>query len=452
MRIKIILLACFLALNLRVIAGENSVQNQDVLTACVEQEYLDQELISDLFGCIERGVPLTYNPRIYGFIDYFVNRDRAYTQRVIHRSYAYFPIFEEEFSKRGLPDELKYLSIVESGLNPKAISRAGAGGLWQFMPSTGKMYGLKVDYLIDDRLDPYLSTVAAAKYLESLYRQFGDWELALAAYNCGPGKVRRAIRRSGYKKSFWEVYPWLPRETRNYVPQFLAFVYIMNYRAELGFYDESGEYLPEFKTITVNQNLDVETFSESLNTCYEDIALLNPQIKRGLIPIQRKDLQVRIPIECYDLYEENKEVILARSSELDEQKKHIVATYDRTSTYGKEKHVYKVKSGDVLGRIAERYHVRVSDIRKWNNIRGSMIRVGQRLAIWKAPGYNATASNTQVRQAPKPVPGSKVHVVKYGDTLWDISKMYQGLSIEKIKSLNNLKTSRIKPGQVLRIG
>ena len=409
-------------------------------------------MIADALTCIEGEVPLSYHPRIYGFIDYFAIRDREYTQMVINRSTLYFPIFERKLKEKGLPDELKYLSIVESGLNPKAISRAGAGGLWQFMPSTGRMFGLKVDLLVDDRLDPFLSTEAAVKYLSSLYKQFGDWELALAAYNCGPGKVRRAIRRSGYKKNFWEIYPYLPRETRNYVPQFVAFVYIMNHQNELGFDDSQGEYLPEYYSISVNQNVDLRIFSDQLETCYEDMEKLNPQIKKGLIPIQRKNFSMRIPSQCYEYYENNKDSILIASSRLDAKKKYLVATYDRTSTYGKEKHIYTVRSGDVLGTIAERYSVRVSDIRKWNNLRSNIIRVNQRLAIWKAPGYTAKAYSPKPIAKTKAIPGSKTHVVRYGDTLWDISRMYEGLSIEKIKRLNNLESNKIKPGQVLRIG
>ncbi len=416
---------------------------------CVQNPFMEKETLQDQLSCIEGEVPLNYNPKIYGFIDYFVNRDRTYTQLVIDRSGRFFPIFEKEFAEKGLPDELKYLAIVESGLNPKALSRAGAGGLWQFMPSTGRMFDLKKDELIDDRMDPYLSTEAAAKYLASLYKQFKNWELALAAYNCGPGKVRRAVRRSGYKRTFWEVYPYLPRETRNYVPQFVAFVYIMNHQEELGFNSGEPQYMPEHSYVTVSQNVDLKKFSEELNVCLEDMRVLNPQIKKDLIPLQRKGYKFRIPAESTQTYEEKEEDILKFASTLTKKQEYLVASYDRTSTYGKQKHIHKVKSGDVLGLIAEKYEVRVSDIRKWNNLRGNMIRVDQRLAIWKLPGYQP---KQYVKTEPQPIPGSKVHVVKYGDTLWDISRMYQGLSIEKIKSLNNLKNNQIKPGQKLRIG
>jgi peptidoglycan lytic transglycosylase D len=420
--------------------------------SCVNNIYLDKSFIADLLSCQQSDIPLTFHPKIYGFIDYFVNRNRDYTQMVISRSQAYFPIFEEEFEKTGLPQELKYLAIVESGLNPKAYSRVGAGGLWQFMPATGRMFGLNRDNLIDDRFDPYLSTVAAAKYLGSLYKQFKNWELALAAYNCGPGKVRRAIRRSGYKRDFWLIYPYLPRETRNYLPQYVAFAYIMENYRELGFSDDELEYLPEFETIQVSQNIDLSTFSQELQSCLEDMEKLNPQIKKGLVPIQRKNYSIRIPKQCKAYFEKNSDSILVASSNLNEKQTHLVATYDRTSTYGKENHKYRVRSGDVLGTIAEKYHVRVSDLRKWNNLRSNMIRVGQRLSVWKAPGYQVQKYPPKKVVDPKPIPGSKVHVVKYGDTLWDISKLYEGLSIDKIKTLNNLKTSRIKPGQRLRIG
>ena len=187
------------------------------------------ELVADQMTCITEEIPLTFNSRVYGFINYFGVRNREYTRGILKKKDVYFPLFEKYLSKYGMPDELKYLSIVESGLEPRAISRAGAGGLWQFMPYTGRSYGLHQDFYINERFDPDAATEAACKYLKMLYNMFGDWELALAAYNSGPGNVRKAIRKSGYQKGFWNVYKYLPRETRSYVPQFVAIIYVINY-------------------------------------------------------------------------------------------------------------------------------------------------------------------------------------------------------------------------------
>jgi membrane-bound lytic murein transglycosylase D len=200
---------------------------------------------------INSTIPLNFNNTVKSFVDYFTVRNREYTKMVVSRSTYYFPMFEEIFAKHGLPDELKYLAIVESGLKPTAQSWAAAVGLWQFVYLTGQSYGLHVDWYIDERMDPVKSTEAAARYIKSLYNMFGDWELALAAYNCGPGNVRKAIRRSGYKRKFWQIYRYLPRETRGYVPQFVAITYALNYPEEHNFVLDEAEYKYPMATDTI---------------------------------------------------------------------------------------------------------------------------------------------------------------------------------------------------------
>lgn len=420
-----------------------------------ELNYLELEegLLQDRLDCIENEIPLPYNYRVKGFIDYFTRRNRDYTQGVINLQDTYFPLFEETLKKNGLPEELKYLSIVESGLDPKAVSPAYAVGLWQFVYSTGRQYGLKSDLLVDDRMDPIASTQAACDYLKYLHNMFNDWPLALAAYNCGPGNVRKAIRRSGYQRDFWEVYRWLPRETRSYVPQFIAITYVMNYAEDHGFFNPEEKHFPKYREIEFSQNLSLSKFSELLLVDLEELERLNPQIKKEVVPMHRKNFKMRIPEYAYEHWLENKDDILKKSANLSQSETLLVAKVDRLSPFGKEKHVYRVKSGDVLGLIAERYHVRVSDLRRWNNLRSNTIRIGQRLVIWKVPGYK-TPSNTYAKANVEvvPIPAGKTHVVKPGESLWYISRMYEGLSVETIKKLNNLNSNKIKAGQKLRIG
>lgn len=426
----------------------------------LEDFYLDTsyDLIEDRLGCIEHTIPLNFNERVKAFVDYFTIRNRPYTKGIIEKRNLFFPIFEELLAEYDLPDELKYLSIIESGLNPNAISRVGAGGLWQFMPATGKMYRLKQSWYIDERMDPYKSTEAACKYLKQLYNMFGDWELALAAYNTGPGNVRRAIRRSGYKRSFWEVYRYLPRETRSYVPQFVAMIYTLNYADEHNLISDelNIEYPIDVDTITVSNYFHMSTFVNQLNLCEEDLIKINPQIIRGAIPDGVKNYPLNIPSDLANDIKLNRNFLLDTASKVGKKELEYLARNTPGSTYGRTKQIYRVRSGDVLGVIAQRYHVRVSDIRKWNRLKGNMIRVGQRLNIWTLPYYNAktksqyTVKNLPV-QVPSPTGSSEYYMVRSGDSLWSISRKFENLSIDKLKSLNNLTSSSIKPGQKLRI-
>jgi membrane-bound lytic murein transglycosylase D len=422
------------------------------------------ELIADRLTCVQQTMPLVFNGNVRAFVDYFTLKDREYTKGVIERRDLFFPIFEETLARFNMPDELKYLSIVESGLRANAVSRVGAGGLWQFMPSTGKMYRLKQSWYIDERMNPHQATEAACKYLKELYNMFGDWELALAAYNTGPGNVRRAIRRSGYKKNFWEIYNYLPRETRSYLPQFVAILYTFNHLEEHNFVEHelNMQAAIEYDTIHVSDYFHLETFSSQLNLCVDDLIKLNPQIIRGAIPSGVKKYPLKIPADLKERINNSREFLLDTASKVGHKELEYLAQNIPGSTYGMTKQIYRVRSGDVLGSIAERYHVRVTDLREWNNIKGSMIRVGQGLNIWVMPYYNATTkSNYAVKNLATSVPKPKApkeelvagnfYMVKKGDSLWSISNKFESLSMEKLKKLNNLTTNRIDPGQKLRI-
>jgi len=416
---------------------------------------LDYDLIADRINCLDSEIPLNYNDRVYSFIEYFTVRDREYTQMVLDRVAEYFPIFERYLSKYEIPKELKYLAIVESGLNPRAISRAGAVGLWQFMPFTGSSFKLHQDFYLDERMDPYKFTEAACKYMLQLYRYFNDWELALAAYNAGPGNVRRAIRRSGYKQKFWEIYRYLPRETRSYVPQFVAIMYVVNYGEFHNFSWNPASYAMKADTVVINQFCHLPTLAKQLNLCLEDIVNLNPAIKHKALPENISNYPLRIPADKYSMIAENSE-ILDSASRTGKKEIEYLARNTIGSTWGRKRIIHRVRSGDVLGKIAIRYGVRTADIRAWNRISGNLIRIGQRLDIWVYPGAyerKATVTKTVHQKRPDDLPkDAKIHFVQPGDTLWDISRKYKGLSIEKLKKLNNLKNNKIKPGQALVVG
>lgn len=410
----------------------------------------DYGLIEDRLSCIQGDIPLHFNTRVHAFINYFAVKDREYTNMVLARKNLYFPLFEKYLQKYGLPDELKYLSIIESGLNPRAISPAKAVGLWQFMAPTGRYFGLHQDWYMDERMDPERSTEAACKYLKQLYTMFSDWELAIAAYNTGPGNIRKAIRRSGYKRSFWEIYPHLYRETRSYLPQFVAMIYVMNYYEEHNFADYATQPI-EVDTIQVDQYLHLETLATQLGLCEKEIKDLNPALKQGVIPDNTNLFALNVPTQTKEILNSNRKAILDSASKVGKQELEYLARNTVGSTYGRERTVHTVGRGDVIGIIAERYKVRISDVRAWNNLRGNTIRLGQKLVIWKQPGVTKTAYVSAKTQTQKLPAGAETYIVQPGDTLWDISRKFEGLSIEKIKSLNQLKNSSIKPGQQLII-
>ncbi|MEQ8924536.1 MAG: LysM peptidoglycan-binding domain-containing protein [Fulvivirga sp.] len=409
----------------------------------------DYDLIKDRLKCIEKTIPLEYNTRVHAFVNYFTVKDRNYTRGIIKKKDVYFPLFEKYLAKYGLPDELKYLSIIESGLNPEATSVASAVGLWQFMSATGRYFGLHNDWYIDERMDPEKSTEAACQYLKQLYGMFGDWELAIAAYNSGPGNIRKAIRRSGYKRTFWEIYPHLLRETRSYLPQFTAMIYTLNYTEEHNFTVDDLEYYQETDTIMVSGYAHLTTIAAQLNLCENEMIDLNPSLRRGVVPEGTKLYAINIPAHEKERFYLMRKDILDSASKVGKSQIEYLSRNTPGSTYGRDKIVYKVRSGDVLGRIAERYNVRVSDLRTWNNIHGNLIRVGQNLTIWQKPGYVARRTEPAFDKLPD---GTKTYIVQPGDTLWDISRKFNGLSIERLKSLNELSSNTIKAGQKLIIG
>ncbi|CAN5434732.1 lytic transglycosylase domain-containing protein [soil metagenome] len=414
------------------------------------------ELVADRLACIQQTIRLPYNSNIHGFINYFTIRNREYTRLMLRRKDLYFPLFEKYLAKYNLPQELKYLSIIESGLNPRAISRASAAGLWQFMSFTGKYFDLQNDWFFDERMDPEKSTEAACRYLSQLYSMFHDWDLALAAYNSGPGTVRRALRRADGKRSFWEVYKFLPRETRSYVPQFVAIIYAMNYAEEHNMIETALELPIPHDTVMVKKFLHIDTFAKLTGSCLEEMLQLNPSIRHNAIPEMPKGYVVRIPIAAKIELEKDRQRILDSASHVGRQEFEMLAKNKASGTAGKELMVYRVKNGDVLGGIAMRHRVRVDDLRKWNHIRGNMIRTGQRLNIYVSGSKQSIQGlrqpTTTVADAVVMPADGKTYIVQPGDTLWDISRKFQGVTIEKIKALNKLKSNKLEVGMKLIIG
>lgn len=443
----------------------NQPLNEELLNPVYHYEYIPDftyDEVASKIKAMETDMPFELNDRIFSFINYFSVRNRNYTRMVLEREAIYFPLFEQVLAEYDMPDDIKFLAIIESGLNPKARSRVGAMGLWQFMPATGRMYQLYDDRDVDDRMDPELSTVAAAKYLKSLYRMFGDWELALAAYNCGPGNVRKAIRRSGGKNSFWEIYNYLPKETRGYVPQFQAIMYVMRHVEDHNLVLEIPTYPIAYDKVKFNQEIDLELLAQLTDTCIEDLESLNPSIKNRQLTSHRQNMAIRVPKVKSDFIAENKEVfkdavklsperaIALRSNTMSGSGAVAVSNSSSNSTpAGQTRVTYIVKSGDVLGSIAQRHKTTVTNIKNWNNLNSNIIKVGQRLVIYtNAPvasqslADNSSPSNTN----------DKTYIVQPGDSLWRISQKLNGVSVEQLKRLNNLDSNNIKPGQKLIIG
>ena len=354
-----------------------------------EYEYIPdvpKEIMEERLKKLENEIPLHFNLIVRDFINYFTVRDRSYTRWILKQSKIYFPLFEKYLAKYNLPDELKYLAVVESGLNPNATSPAGAVGLWQFMKINAKHYDLEYNYYIDERRDPEKSTEAACKMLKWLYESFDDWELALAAYNSGYGNVKKAIRASGGKRKFWSIYPYLLRETRSYVPQFVALVYTMNYPQEHNFFIEDIYRPVKTDFITINGSFNLEEFAEDINICYEDLKMLNPKIRRKELPDYTKDF---IPEDKYEYvtmyyFQMNKLFEEKAKSSVVVQNNHGKRTKNEKITGKSRKHV--VEPGDSLWKISQKYKgVTVQQLRNLNELKSDVLKPGQKLIISASP-------------------------------------------------------------------
>ena len=407
-----------------------------------EYEDLPTELLKQRLEQLNAKTPFNviYNPSLERLIKHYLKTRRASMSKLIALSEYFFPMFEEEFDKHNLPLEIKYLAVVESALNPSAKSRVGAKGLWQFMFTTGKIYGLEVSSYVDERSDPARATVAAAKYLSSLHKTFEDWDLALAAYNSGPGNVSKAIRRSGGETNYWKIRNKLPRETADYLPAFLATMYIFEYADEHGFKSNGPRYYSiATDTIQVKRLITFEQISKVLNLSVEEIKFLNPSYKLEIIPyIKDKNYALRLPIPAIGKFVTNEDLIYSIAEEENSKENANIPKYIEQP----DRIRYRVQSGDYLGKIAERYGVGVSQIKRWNELKNDNLKVGQRLIIYPIKLIVGETSRED---------NEGLYIVKKGDSLWSISQNFPGVSIQNIKKWNDISGNNLKPGMKLKI-
>ena len=415
---------------------------------------LTKEVLQERLKLIDAKTPfhIAYNPALEKVIKSYLKHRRKYYPALMAKAAYYFPMFERYLDQYDIPLEMKYLAIVESALNPRAKSRVGATGLWQFMYPTGKQYKLKVSSYVDERQDPIKATIAACEYLSDLYRIFGDWDLALAAYNSGPGNVSKAIRRSGGYKNYWNIRPYLPRETAGYVPAFYATMYLFEYAEDHNLVGDAPK-IHHFATDTldIKRTVSFDQISEKIGVDAELLAFLNPSYKLDIIPyIKGRDYKLVLPKATTAGFLKTEKELYALADDDDAKREKPLPKYFEMD----QRIRYRVRSGDYLGKIANRYGVRVSDIKKWNRLRNNRLKIGQRLTIYpkrlREPKKKITQSKKKKNQKPK---GEfTVYVVKKGDSLWTIAKKFPKVSTEDIKKWNNIWSAKsIKPGTKLKI-
>ena len=421
---------------------------------------------------------LPYNEIIRNCIDLYVDRRRSSVEYMLGLENFYFPMIEQVLDEHQLPIELKYLAVIESALNPVALSRAGASGLWQFMLPTGKQYDLEINSLIDERRDPLKSTYAACRFLSDLYAIYGDWNLVIAAYNCGPGNVNKAIRRANGSTDYWKIYPYLPKETRSYVPLFIAANYVMNYHAEHQLYPVETSLPAATDTIMVEQQVHFDQISSVLGIEKEQLRALNPQYKKDVIPgNSTKPRTLRLPsLQVYAFIEKQDEIVKYKADELFSNRTYV-GNYN--SNNRNEKITHKVKSGENLTSIANKYGVTTSNIRKWNGLKTNKVNTGRQLTLYVDNGGYAsrastTKTNTTTASTKKATSSTKAtttkpastntktsndnqaqslgkYRVREGDSFYSIAKKYPGYSHTDLMKMNNMRSSSLKVGQYIKV-
>lgn len=413
---------------------------------------------------------LVYNQYVRAYIDVYTVQRRQRACEMLGLAEYYFPLFEQILDKFNMPLELKYLAVIESALNPTARSKAGAVGLWQFIYTTGKQYKLEINSYVDERHDPYKETVVACQYLSLLYSIYKDWNLALAAYNTGPGNINKAIRRAGGEKDYWKILPYLPQETRGYVPAFIAANYFMAYskehnlkmiKAPFSFYNTD--------TIHVRKPISFEQISSVLNIPTDVIKYLNPTYRKNIIPCTSKENILILPNKDVVNFINNEETIYNINGGLnsnlaivDGDGQNATASSKNKNTHSKEDAIiiyHKVKSGESLVEIAEKYKIGVGDLKKWNKLKTNKTALGQKLVIHKTVETKKPIAETHTnsieansKKANSETKDSGYYTVQKGDTLWSIASRYEGMTVSELKAMNNISNeSDLKPGTRLKV-
>ena len=490
---------------------DSLVRDTVVLAPTVRDSLLIERLAK-----LEKDIALPYHESVQKYVDLFIFKRVEYVRQMLEKRPVFFPLYEKMLAQYDLPDELKYLSIVESALNPRAVSRSGAGGLWQFMPGTGRDMRLYQDEFIDERMDPVKSTEAACKYLRDLYNIFGDWHLALAAYNCGPNAVKRAMRRSG-GDSFWNVYNYLPKETRSYVPLFITTTYFMHHAGDHGIFANEFEAIIPNDTIQISGYFNLETFARQSTMPLADLKKLNPALNTTILPEYTDRYPLRVPRQQYAYFSSRRHAILDSASRLpvvlahvllaktetvqlpdnplsrmtttdtnplaglsltgesdepvqvaavqkakpipvadndEQQEEEADETVPDTPQRNIRKQTYVVRRGDNLMAIANRYDVTVTDIKRWNHLHSTHLQNGQELVIQRVVREEApvAAAAKPAQQANTKRYKPRYHRVEQGDTLWNIVRRYDGLTIEQLKKMNHMQGNTLQPGQKLKVG
>ena len=415
---------------------------------------IPDEVYMERLNRINSFIPLSYNSIVKNHIIYYTEKMPSKASHILGLSSYYLPIFEEIFDYYGLPKELKAMAIIESALNPVAVSRARAKGMWQFMYRTALQYNLKINSYVDERLDPIASTHAAAKYLRDSYTIFGDWFLAISSYNCGVGNVNKAIRRAG-SRDFWKIYPYLPRETRGYVPSFIAAMYMLEYYKEHNLRPAQFNLPAHVDTFKVNKNLHFEQISAVIGIPVDELKNYNPQYIQNIIPGNSGEHILQLPFNyTVPFVEKEKEVYAYKDSVyFNPITKESIRKNAATSNGGDQIHI--VKRGETLGHIAMKYHVSVKNLMRWNGLSSkSVLRIGQRIRIYggSGPAVSSSSGSSKSSATTSKSGGYEWYTIKKGDTLLGIAYKFKGVSLNDILRLNGLnKNSKIYPGRKIKI-
>ena len=438
-------------------ADFDTVNEYDMDSVRFSSNVSDAEMMRRL-SAMNSFITLPYNDVVKNYIILYSERMPSKMGRVLGLSNYYFPVFEDILLRYGLPQELKYMAVIESMLNPVATSRAGARGIWQFMYQTGVGYGLEINSFVDERLDVEKAVEAAARYLRDAYRTFGDWALAISSYNCGAGNVSKAIRRANGKRDFWSIYEYLPRETRGYVPAFVGAMYAMTYYREYGIAPQQTGMPVQTDTFMIRRNLHFDQIEAVVGVPKSDLQNLNPQYVNDIIPGNKHPYVLKLPFNWTgNFLDANRDSLYAYKADSLLSGKVLTDVASgrsgKSASSSQQRIAYKVKSGDFLGKIASRYGVTINQLKSWNNLRSNSIQIGQTLYIYKNGGPSISQGSTGGKSggSSSSKPKTVIYTVKSGDSLSKIASKYKGVSVNDIKAANGLKSDAIRAGQKLTI-